>query len=51
MPRIGGGWRGGLGYLAAAVIVLVWPGPTIRVLALVVGIALVVGGVDATTFP
>ncbi len=37
-------WVSGALYLAAAVVVLVWPGPTIRVLALVVGVALVVDG-------
>ncbi|EWT02086.1 hypothetical protein N865_07315 [Intrasporangium oryzae NRRL B-24470] len=35
----------GVVYLLAAVVVLVWPGATIRVLSVVVGIALVVGGV------
>jgi len=38
-------WTAGVAYLAAAGVVLLWPGPTIRVLALAVGVALVVGGV------
>ncbi len=38
-------WVSGALYLAAAVVVVVWPGPTIRVLAVVVGVALVVDGV------
>lgn len=38
-------WVRGAAYLLAAVLVLVWPGATIRVIALVVALALLVGGV------
>src|SRR4051812_30393721 len=39
------GWVQGIAYLLAAVLVLVWPGATIRVLSLTVALALLVGGV------
>ncbi len=35
----------GLGWLAAALVVVLWPGPTVRVLAVVVGLGMVVAGV------
>ncbi|MBD7920266.1 DUF308 domain-containing protein [Cellulomonas sp. Sa3CUA2] len=38
-------WAPGCAYLAAAAVVLLWPGPTIRVLAVAVGLVLVADGV------
>lgn len=38
------GWVQGIGYLVAAVLVIVWPAATIRVLALTVALALLIGG-------
>ncbi|MCM0640925.1 lipase family protein [Cellulomonas wangsupingiae] len=38
-------WLAGVAYLLAAAVVVAWPGPTIAVLARVVGVALVVDGV------
>jgi len=38
-------WLAGAAHLVAAAVVLLWPGPTIAVLARVVGVALVVDGV------
>lgn len=38
-------WLAGVAHLVAALVVVLWPGPTIRVLAVAVGLALVVDGV------
>ncbi|MCC2321429.1 lipase family protein [Cellulomonas xiejunii] len=38
-------WLAGVAYLAAALVVVLWPGPTIRVLAVAVGAVLVLDGV------
>ncbi|MBF0687988.1 MAG: DUF308 domain-containing protein [Cellulomonas sp.] len=38
-------WLAGAAYLAAALVVALWPGPTIRVLAVAVGVVLVLDGV------
>ena len=38
-------WLAGVAYLAAALVVALWPGPTIRVLAVAVGVVLVLDGV------